>query len=173
MSSPSIEAWLRGPVAGIPALLNPAAHALQHAAEDAEKALDRLSIADIWQQPAGAASVGYHARHLVGALDRLYTYARGETLTAEQHDARVREADPGAPPRDADSLRAELAAAIEGALDQLRRTPGQLLLEPRAVGRQHLPSTVLGLLFHGAEHAARHAGQALTTAKIVRMRNRD
>ena len=36
------------------------------------------------------------------------------------------------------------------------------------VGRAGLPSTVRGLLFHAAEHAQRHAGQIVTTAKIVR-----
>jgi hypothetical protein len=38
----------------------------------------------------------------------------------------------------------------------------------RAVGRAQLPSTVIGLLFHGAEHSARHAGQIATLAKVVR-----
>ena len=42
------------------------------------------------------------------------------------------------------------------------------LLEPRAVGRQRLPSTVLGLLYHAAEHATRHTGQAVTTTTILR-----
>ena len=42
------------------------------------------------------------------------------------------------------------------------------LLEPRAVGRAGLPSTVLGLLFHAAEHAQRHTGQVIVTAKLVR-----
>ena len=42
------------------------------------------------------------------------------------------------------------------------------LLEARAVGRARLPTTVLGLLFHAAEHSQRHAGQVVTTAKIVR-----
>ena len=37
-----------------------------------------------------------------------------------------------------------------------------------AVDRDRLPSTVLGLLSHAAEHATRHTGQALTTLKIVR-----
>ena len=37
----------------------------------------------------------------------------------------------------------------------------------REVGRARLPSTVLGLLFHGAEHTQRHVGQIITTAKIV------
>jgi uncharacterized damage-inducible protein DinB len=36
------------------------------------------------------------------------------------------------------------------------------------VGRAKLPSTVLGLLFHAAEHTQRHVGQLLVTAKVVR-----
>ena len=31
-----------------------------------------------------------------------------------------------------------------------------------------LPSTVIGLLFHAAEHTQRHMGQMVTTAKFVR-----
>ena len=30
-----------------------------------------------------------------------------------------------------------------------------------------LPATVLGLLFHAAEHTTRHVGQAVTTQKIL------
>jgi hypothetical protein len=42
------------------------------------------------------------------------------------------------------------------------------LLTARAVGRRQLPSNVLGLLFHAAEHTQRHTGQVITTSKIVR-----
>jgi hypothetical protein len=38
----------------------------------------------------------------------------------------------------------------------------------RQVGRAQLPSTVLGLLFHAAEHAQRHVGQLVTTSKVIR-----
>jgi hypothetical protein len=31
-----------------------------------------------------------------------------------------------------------------------------------------MPSNVRGLLFHAAEHATRHVGQMITTAKIVK-----
>jgi uncharacterized damage-inducible protein DinB len=54
------------------------------------------------------------------------------------------------------------------AVDQLASTPDAALLQPRFVGRQQLPSTVLGLLFHAAEHASRHTGQVVTTAKLIR-----
>ncbi len=62
---------------------------------------------------------------------------------------------------------AELDSAVEAALRQLRGTPEQALLEFRGVGRAQLPSNALGLLFHGAEHTQRHAGQAIATAKVV------
>ena len=39
--------------------------------------------------------------------------------------------------------------------------------EARSVGRAQLPTTVIGLLFHAAEHTQRHAGQAVTTARVV------
>jgi len=53
------------------------------------------------------------------------------------------------------------------ALAQFRSIDAVSLDEPRAVGRARLPSTVIGLLFHAAEHAQRHAGQGITTARIV------
>ena len=171
MSTSLPEAWLRGPVAGIPPLLNPAAHALQHAAEDAARALDGLPPDALWHQPGGAASVGYHVRHLIGALDRLLTYARGESLTPGQLQALAREAEPGDPPADGATLLSELTVAVDRAIDQLRLTSEAIVLEARVVGRGRLPSTVIGLIVHAAEHSARHAGQALTTAKILRTRD--
>jgi uncharacterized damage-inducible protein DinB len=66
------------------------------------------------------------------------------------------------------SLLDDLRRAVEGALEQLRATPDQTLEEVRAIGRAALPTTVLGLLFHTAEHAQRHAGQVVTTSKILR-----
>jgi uncharacterized damage-inducible protein DinB len=58
-------------------------------------------------------------------------------------------------------------AALERALAQLRTTDPATLLEARHVGRARLPATVIGLLFHAAEHATRHVGQAITTAKLL------
>ncbi len=51
---------------------------------------------------------------------------------------------------------------------QLRATPPSSLYDARAVGRAALPTTVVGLLFHAAEHSQRHAGQIVTMAKVVR-----
>ena len=38
----------------------------------------------------------------------------------------------------------------------------------RGVGRAQLPSTVIGCLVHGAEHAMRHVGQLSVTVRVVR-----
>jgi hypothetical protein len=161
------EVWLRGPVTGIPPLLMPVAHALSQAREDVDRLADRVPAAQVWHRPGHAASIGFHVRHAGGALDRLFTYARGEALTDAQARARREEGSPGDPPASLSDLAAELGARIDRALDQLRATPVEALLAPRGVGRRALPSTTFGLLFHAAEHASRHVGQAITTAKIV------
>jgi hypothetical protein len=162
------EAWLRGPLPGISPWLMPAAHALVQAGEDAERAARTLTPDELWQRPGGAAAAGFHLRHIVGVLDRLFTYARGEMLSEAQLEAIKHEGDPGEPPADAAALLAGVREAIARALELFRNTPEATLLEPREVGRARLPSTVLGLYSHAAEHAQRHAGQLITTAKVVR-----
>jgi uncharacterized damage-inducible protein DinB len=127
-----------------------------------------LSPGDLWQRPGGAASVGFHLKHLAGSLDRLLTYARGESLTELQRAAMEAEERPPSPAEKPADLLRSAHEAINRALEQIRTTSVNTLHEPRSVGRAGLPSTVLGLLFHAAEHAQRHAGQIATTAKIVK-----
>ena len=55
--------------------------------------------------------------------------------------------------------------------EKFRSLARAALLEARFVGKARLPSTVLGLLFHAAEHASRHTGQVVTTAKVVAAEN--
>ncbi|HEX7091043.1 MAG TPA: DinB family protein [Longimicrobiales bacterium] len=166
MSPSTPEAWLRGPVPGISPALQPAAHALIQALEDAERLAAPLDTATLWRSPGGAASIGFHLRHMANALDRLFTYARGEQLSEAQRAALAAEKTP-TPDVDAATLLAELRRAVERALDQLRATRDEELDDARAVGRAGLPSTVRGLLHHGAEHTARHAGQVSTTVKVL------
>ncbi len=161
------EAWLRGPIAGIPASLQPVAHALVQVREEVERAVAGLTPGQLGARPAGVASLAFHLAHIPGSLDRLFTYARGETLSEPQRRAASAEKDPGAAP-DAAALLTGLAGGIEGALARLREWPEASLLDPRSVGRAALPSTVLGLLFHAAEHAQRHSGQVIVTARLVR-----
>ncbi len=158
---------MRGPVPGIPALLQPVAHSLLQCREELQLHVAPMAPAALWARPGGAASVGFHVRHAAGSLDRLFTYARGEALSAAQLASLKVEAEPDLGPDAARTLLEDLTATIETALAQLRDTSESVLLEPRGVGRAQRPSTVLGLLFHAAEHTQRHAGQAVTTAKIV------
>jgi uncharacterized damage-inducible protein DinB len=164
---PDPEVWLRGPVPGIPALLQPVAHGLLQCREELSATILRLPPDRIWARPNGAASIGFHARHAAGSLDRLFTYARGARLSTTQHAALAAEAEPDLTPSAAATLVAAFDHAVERALEQLRTTNEATLLEPRGVGRQQLPSTVLGLLFHAAEHTQRHVGQLVTTAKLL------
>ena len=168
MSPPRPEPWLRGPVTGIPVLLQPAAHAFIMSIEDCEAAATGLTADQLWHSPGGAAAVGFHLRHLAGSTDRLLTYARGAALDASQKTALIAERTPGLPPPGAAHLLQEWRAMVDRALAQLAATPESALLDFRGVGRAQLPSNVLGLLFHAAEHASRHTGQVVTTAKIVR-----
>jgi uncharacterized damage-inducible protein DinB len=146
----------------------PVVHALLQVREDLERLAGEVPAEHVWLRPGGAASIGFHVRHTGGALDRLFTYARGETLSEAQKAAARAEESPGDPA-------AELAAVVQGveqiisrALEQLGSTSQASLLEERKLGRAGLPTTVLGLLFHAAEHSTRHVGQAITTARIVK-----
>lgn len=161
------ELWLKGPVAGVPAALQPAAHALLQTVEDVSHALENFPEDAVWVTPGGAASIGFHLVHLVGATDRLCTAARGESLNDQQKAARVAEKTPPSPPPALTTLIDHVAAAVNAAIDQLRATDPATLQQPRPVGRAGLPSTVGGLLFHAGEHSQRHAGQLVTTAKIL------
>jgi uncharacterized damage-inducible protein DinB len=162
------EAWLSGPVPDVPPLLQPVAHALLNASQQLTEALDGLQSAELVQRPGNAASIAYHVVHAIGSLDRLFTYARGEGLSDEQRAALKSEASVESENSDAAALLRDFEAAVERAMRQLRETKEGSLLEPRGVGRAKLPSTVIGLLFHGGEHTVRHTGQVVTTAKVVR-----
>jgi uncharacterized damage-inducible protein DinB len=146
----------------------PAAHCLLQCREEIAAATALLTTEQLWARPAGAASVGFHLKHIVGSLDRLLTYARGAQLEREQMVALRAEGEPGSPPDDASTLISRAQAAIDAAVEVLRATPDDQLFEPRVVGRAGLPSNVFGLLFHCAEHTHRHTGQLVTTAKIVK-----
>ncbi len=167
------EVWLRGALPGFAPQLQPVAHSLLQCREEVTAALRGLTPAQLWARPFNVAAVGFHARHAAGSLDRLFSYARGEQLSAPQRDALAAEGIPDLDDGAAARLVDIFDAGVERALQQLRSTDGSTLLDPRAVGRARLPSTVIGLLFHAAEHTQRHSGQLVTTAKVVRGLARD
>jgi uncharacterized damage-inducible protein DinB len=167
MTKPLPEVWLRGPIEGVPPLLQAVAHGLLQCREELSTAVAGLTPAQLWTNPAGAASIGYHVQHAAGSLGRLFTYARGEQLSDAQRKDMLGEQAAGQT-ADGATLLDLFSTAVDRALDQLRTTNEQTLLDPRGVGRAQLPSTVIGLLFHAAEHTQRHTGQVATTVRMVR-----
>lgn len=160
------EVWLRGPVEGIDPLLQPVVHALLQAKEEVNAMMNNFPDAHLWDRPAGVASVGFHLQHLTGVLDRLFTYANAQALSPAQLDSLAAEGKAN----DIDTSAALVTTfnnRVDDCITTLRHTNPQTLLEHRSVGRAQLPSTVLGLLVHAAEHTQRHVGQLLVTARIV------
>lgn len=166
MINSSLEVWLRGPVAGIPSLLQPVAHALLQAREEINHLMADFPDALLWEKPAGVASPGFHLRHLAGVIDRLFTYAKAEPLREEQLQYLKQEEIPASvTPKE---LIAHFNKQVDIAIQQLSATNEETLTTTRGVGRKQVPSTVLGLLFHAAEHTQRHTGQLMVTAKILK-----
>jgi hypothetical protein len=168
MADPNLpEVWLRGPVEGYEPLLLPVVHSLLQVREDVERIASSVDPERAWHEPGRAASVGFHVMHLAGSVDRLFTYARGEPLNERQRAALAAEGAASSVRPPLDRVVKEAIETIDRALEELKGVTAGSLLAARSVGRARLPSTTLGLLFHAAEHATRHAGQAITTARIV------
>jgi uncharacterized damage-inducible protein DinB len=162
------EVWLRGPVENIPSILQPVAHALLQAKEEVNELMKDFPEELLWIKPSGAASAGFHLQHLAGVLDRLFTYANGNALSNQQLVALKAEGDPEQTNATAIELVENFNQQVTTALKQLQQTNEQKLTEYRTVGRAQLPSTLMGLLFHAAEHTMRHLGQLIVTVRVVR-----
>ncbi len=124
-----------------------------------------LTAEQIWATPHGFGSVGFHLRHIAGSTGRLMAYLEGRGLTAEQLSALAVEHEPAGDGRD--HLLAMVDRAFRDAEAVVRAIDPATLAEPRAVGRKQLPTTVIGLLTHIAEHTQRHVGQAIIAAKLA------
>lgn len=162
-----LEVWLRGPLPDMPPLLQPVAHALLQAREEVNSLMKDFPDELLWERPADVASVGFHLQHLAGVLDRLFTYARQESLTPVQLAALAAEGKPFESSFGVQELTETFNKQVDLALEQLKSTDTATLTEVRGVGRAKLPSTVMGLLIHAAEHTTRHVGQLLVTAKVL------
>jgi len=161
------EWWQRGPIEGVPAVLQPVAHILLQVRESVVEIVEPLTEQQWNARPAGVASAAFHVRHIAGVIDRLFTYARGNQLSEEQFAAIKAE---GRELRAVDvaAVLDALSARVDAAVAELRTIDVKTLGDLRGVGRAQLPSTVIGCLVHGAEHAMRHVGQLSVTARIAR-----
>ena len=160
-----LEVWLRGPLDGIPALLQPVAHVLLQAREEINTLMIDFPDNLLWEKPAGMASPGFHLQHLTGVLDRLFTYAQSKQLTPQQLTYLAAESKERS--HDVQSLLQSFNQQVDKAIQQLSETDESTLTQPRGVGRAQLPSTVIGLLVHAAEHTMRHTGQLMVTVRFL------
>jgi len=161
------EWWQRGPIEGVPDVLQPVAHILLQVRESVGELVENLTPGEWNARPVGIASTAFHVRHISGVIDRLFTYARGSALSEAQFDALRAEGVPIDAQGIAPAL-AALSARVDTAIAELRTIDPATLGEFRGVGRAQLRSTVIGCLVHGAEHAMRHVGQLSVTVRIVR-----
>lgn len=161
------EAWLRGAIPDIPDLLQPSAHALVQVREELMQYTKGFPENLLWEQPAGRASVGFHLQHLTGVLDRMLTYTKGKNLSEAQFNALYNEGNPSTKTTVFELVRL-FDDKVTEALAFFKTISRTSLTEKRTVGRKKLPSTVIGLLFHAAEHSQRHLGQLLVTISVVK-----
>jgi len=162
------EVWLRGPLDNIPPLLQPVAHALLQAREEINELMLGFPEVLLWVKPMGMASAGFHLQHLTGLIGRLFTYARGEALSQRQLDYLQGEGKPPEKEYTINDLVGRFNKQVDKALKQLSQVDETTLTEVRGVGRAQLPSTVIGLYTHTAEHTMRHLGQLLVTVGILK-----
>lgn len=161
---------MRGPLEGVHPLVAPTLHAFAQAREDLARWTEGLTDAQIWLRPLGLAPVGFQLRHIAGSVNRLTTYLRGEQLTAQQLET-LRD-ETGLDNVSQGSGRSALLDEINSAFDHseqvIRALDPAILEQPRAVGRRQLPTTVIGLVVHLAEHTQRHVGELIVTSKLAR-----
>ncbi|RXK83358.1 DinB family protein [Filimonas effusa] len=163
------EVWMRGPIPGITGLLQPAAHAVLQVKAELAQLIEDYDNTRLWEQTGGVASAGFHLQHMTGVLDRLGTYAQGNLLSEQQMLELQQEGKAPFPSCTAQQLADRFYRQTDLFLELLKNTPETELLSPRGIGRKQLPSNVLGILFHAAEHSQRHLGQLLVTIRLQRL----
>ena len=158
------EPWLRGTLSDVPAVPRAVLHALALAEENVTRWAPELGDTEIHAKPFGLTPFAFHVRHIAHSLDRLLTYAEGSPLNVIQQAALSVELEPGI---SVQALLAEFGSALREAKVRVHALPLAQLEELRFVGSKRLPATLGGLLVHLADHTQRHAGQAVTTAKLL------
>lgn len=163
-----LEVWQRGPLPDVITVLQPVAHALLQAREEINEYMFEFPVALLWVRPAGMASAAFHLQHLSGVLDRVFTYARNEKLSEFQFEQLVEEGKDKPGGYTVSDLVNRFNKQVDIAIQQIKVTDESTLGDFRGIGRAGLPSTVIGLLIHGAEHTMRHVGQLMVTAAVVK-----
>jgi len=138
---------------GIDPLTAPVLYAFEQAREDLSHYTEGLTTDQLWDS-----KVGFHIRHISRSTDRLVAYLEGRMPD------QLGEGERGAT---REELLAELDDTFRRAETVIRAIDPATLRDARWVGRKRLPTTVIGLLTHLAEHTQRHIGQAISEAKWI------
>ncbi|HUD76130.1 MAG TPA: DinB family protein [Terracidiphilus sp.] len=162
---PYTEPWLSGTHAEVPAVGRAVLHAFDLALDDLTKWTEGLTDAEVHAQPLGLTAIAFHLRHIARSTDRLLSYAEGNQLTAGQLAALKAEQ---AGEETLAALLAEVKASFSNAAERVRALATADFEVFRGVGRKQLPTCIGGALIHVADHTQRHAGQVVTTAKVLR-----
>lgn len=134
-----LEVWQRGPLPGIAPLLQPVAHALLQAREELNEYMNEFPAGLLWLRPAGMASVGFHLQHLSGVLDRVFTYARAESLSEFQFTQLAEEGKDSTGGYTVAELVGRFNTQVDIAMRQIENTEVSTLADYRGVGRAGLP----------------------------------
>jgi uncharacterized damage-inducible protein DinB len=162
---PYTEPWLSGTHAEVPAVGRAVLHAFDLALDDLTKWTEGLTDVEVHSQPLGLTTIAFHLRHIARSTDRLLSYAEGNQLTAGQLAALKAEQ---AGEETLAALLAEVKASFSNAAERVRALATADFEVFRGVGRKQLPTCIGGALIHVADHTQRHAGQVVTTAKVLR-----
>jgi len=167
VTTPYVEPWLRGTHGEVPAAGRAVLHALELGLDDLTKWTSGLGDVEVHEQPLGLPSVGFHLRHIARSVDRILSYAEGNSLTSEQLTALKAE-------QSGEETLAELLAEVEASFNNAAERVRVLATVDfdtfRGVGRKQLPTSIGGALIHVADHTQRHVGQVVTTAKVLAAR---
>ncbi len=164
-SSHDVEPWLRGPLPAVHSLVAPTLYAFAQAREDIARWTEGLTDDEMWSRPHGLAPVGFHLRHIAGSVERLTAYIAGQQLTSEQLESIRHEMDSD---RGRSTLLDDVSQSFHRSEQVICALDPAGLEEARGVGRKQLPTTVIGLVVHLAEHTQRHVGELIVTAKLAR-----
>ena len=158
---------MRGYHVGVDPVLAAVMYGLQQIREDAQRWTDGLTDDELWYSEGDIAPAGFHLRHIAGSIDRLITYADGKLLSDAQFAVLKAE-------KQRDLTRAQLLEMLEASIVKaeglLRTTSPSEFGARREIGRKKIPTALVGLLIHTAEHSQRHLGAMIATVKVVRLR---
>jgi len=164
------EVWQRGPLENMPILLQPIAHALLQAQEEVNEMMIGFPENLLWKKPFGVASPAFHLQHLTGVLDRLFTYAKKQPLSSQQLERLSIEGNQTQTSSSMTELIDLFNKQVDISIHELRNIKTDTITETRTIGRKLIPTTLIGLYVHAAEHTMRHTGQLLVTITILKER---